>query len=594
MELHGKKVLFRIKIIGKYYEPTLNELMSNNPKMNYSSVINISKDESILNKFLYLHNKNYSYIQGKIRSVKYNIQEEETIYYKILSYDNDIFKSNNIPLNGKKLIVIDKNILPSKMYNHVKDEIVRFNNMNNFITSGVYKNYIAVSHTWSMSTLSSECNCKFCFEDTRRIKYCFKEIINIVKSIAIREKIDWIWLDSQCVIQDECYSKKLELSSMYSYYASAGKVVAILTLDPINMTLKQSNNIQKKLYHMASEESTTKHVQKRIEYISDVFANEWNTRGWTFQEAIANLETYIIFKGDIIHLDELMNEYGMLITNYDVNIRRANFMLKAYDKFIVRTIGFCLELYGDRVVQNAPDSLLSVIGITSISDKLPDDYPYAYKKIKEIMIKTAFENKDNTLILLDRNSKNEYVNITDCDYNILNNLNIEFIGGNSCKFDKSQWTDAELTKVYSFKRLKEMIEWMHDNKKYCYTLLEQDTFELFNAIDNINNNYLNGLINKTIFEGIYSSSLNKVVDECYNKPLNIWECIFRYKEDSAKILLWGTLTDHPQNIKLACGERHTIAISILTNNYNGLAWCYATNDYNACEQDFIVDNIIRI
>lgn len=55
------------------------------------------------------------------------------------------------------------------------------------------------------------------------------------------------------------------------------------------------------------------------------------------------------------------------------------------------------------------------MGITNFTNKLPDDYPYEYDKIKEIKIQIAFKNKDNTLILLDKNSKNEYYNSTYCD-----------------------------------------------------------------------------------------------------------------------------------------------------------------------------------
>lgn len=608
MKIDSFKQKFTIKVVGKYKEPDLEEMQAfadTYEKEDNNNIIYISiNDYNDIKKLNWYNNKEYDYIYGKIRYVKKhdNIENKELDNYKILRDSR-----NNIPLKGKKLIVINKHIFPSRMYDCINNKVIQYD-INSFMKAGIYRNYIAISHTWSMSK-NIECNCNFCFKDKRNIKYCFKKIIDIIKSINTRKKICYIWLDSLCVLQEQCYSQKLELTSMNNYYASAEKVIAVLTLDKTNISFRESMNMSLNFVIETNKE--------RLNYIIDIFNNEWYTRGWTFQEAIVNDDTFILFKGDLLYLNYLTDEYDVLKNKYNKVIKRADYMWTAKNN-IVNKIGLCLELYGDRKVQEPPDALLSLMGIVNLSDKLPDNYPYIYKELKEIMIKISFENKDNTLILLDKNNKNEYINSTRCLYciDVINNLNIQYIGNSSCKINTTQWIKARLNNTYKFKELQDMMKWIIKNKECYNTLFEHEYSEAFKEVDSFNNNieintsslfiinpkmcidYKNGKIDKNTLKKTSIEKKNKFfTEQCSNKPFYIWECIL----NDNKIYLWGnSIINKSKDIIVTFDKEYVLSISLFNNNYyNGMSWCYNNiNKFNLKiennNKNFVIHNLIRI
>lgn len=595
MQFTSLKTEFNIKVKGNWHDHSLesNSKYCEKCNENNSGIITILNNTDNGEYSSLIGNKNIIWIQG-------NIINEKKIYdnfngYEIIECDNyEILKKLNIPLIGNVLYVVGSNMIPSKLYNIETNEIDYFYGINNFMHNCDPKGYITLSHSWMMSfKVDNKHLCKFCFNDGE-FEYCFSRLINNIITIAKKDDIKYLWLDSLCVEQKSCYSKFLELSSMYNYYLNASKTIAVLTLDKIkeDETTKKSQNIGFKFILESLKKCNDKYVEERMKKIKLIFNNPWFTRGWTFQEAISNSEVYLTYDGNIIYLDYLLEEYKTLNSKFNTeNIYKADNLFKMYDLTVSKSFGKSIEAYENRQTKIQSDSLLCLMGVSGINRFLPDNHSYLdYENFKNIVLNILFNHGDNSLLLLDR-INNQIVNQTNCEYSILNGLTIKLLNANTYSFKGLQWIDNSIEKIYTFNNLHELIIWLLTNKHVCKTLFDKNEITIINRITTVNEDYLSGLISKKIFEGIFDknliSDLGFIVNRCSNKSLCIWKC-------NKDHYLWGVNTKY-KKLKLSIREKHTISICISNNNkYSGIGWSYYNKPTNDHVNDFIITDIIRI
>lgn len=598
MKFTSSKLEFNIKVKGNWHDHPLESNSKYCEQCNENNVGIIT----ILNKTdngdysSLIGNKNLIWIQGNIISKEKIYENNDNINgYEIIECDNyEILQKLNIPLIGNVLYIVGSNMIPSKLYNIETNTIDYFYGINNFMHNSDPKGYITLSHSWMMSLkIDNKHICKFCFNDGE-YEYCFSRLVNNIITVAKKDNIKYLWLDSLCVEQQLCYSKCLELSSMYNYYLNASKTIAVLTLDEIkeNKTTEISQKIGWEFVLKSLKKCDDKYVSERMEKIKLIFNNPWFTRGWTFQEALSNSEVYLIYHGDIIYLDYLLEEYKTFNYKFNTkNIYKADKLFKMYDLTLSKTFGQSVESYENRQTKIKSDSLLCLTGLSGINRILPDNYPYLdYEKLKDIVLNILFDNGDNSLLLLDK-IDDQVVNQTNCDYGILDGLNIKLLNTNTCSFKGSQWVDSSIEKIYKFNNLQELIIWILSNKHVCKTLFDKNELTIINRITTIDEKYLSGVISKNIFEGIFEgnfvSDLGFLVNKCSNKSLYIWKC-------NKDHYLWGVNTKH-KKLKLSIKEKHTISICISNNNkYSGLGWSYYHESTNNFVNDFIITDIIRV
>jgi len=146
--------------------------------------------------------------------------------------------------------------------------------------------YAILSHTWGSEEVS--------FEDFRiRTRWAKRGITKIEKACAQarRDGLEYLWVDTCCIVQSSSAELGEAINSMYKWYQRAEVCYAFLedysqNEEPISM-IDSARSISSSPSESLS--SVTKQPDKKVsEFEASKFArSRWFTRGWTLQELIA-------------------------------------------------------------------------------------------------------------------------------------------------------------------------------------------------------------------------------------------------------------------------------------------------------------------
>ena len=114
---------------------------------------------------------------------------------------------------------------------------------------------------------------------------------------VIRRKLDGVWIDQQCINQEDPKEKAEEISKMRAYYQNANLVFVILPSMVLSNPLVGFT--RDCLLDFRSEEL-------EMEKLSDQWDKQmWRTRVWTYQEGTANIKTIAVCNNGHIQLSIL-------------------------------------------------------------------------------------------------------------------------------------------------------------------------------------------------------------------------------------------------------------------------------------------------
>lgn len=205
--------------------------------------------------------------------------------------------------------------------------------------------YAALSYVWghavSLQTTRLNLNAYLSpgglrSQEAGRISNTITDAIQLTRSIGL----DYLWVDSLCIIQDDTAFKNLHLRSMASIYANANvTIVAAEGFDADNgiRGLPGSVRVREIERNIVETGSGTGALLCPVKPLWPEASN-WNSRGWTFQELLFSKRILILDGGPVSwhcarqHLEEdkVRNVDASHPTN-DIFIVRATFTTSPKD-----------------------------------------------------------------------------------------------------------------------------------------------------------------------------------------------------------------------------------------------------------------------
>lgn len=158
-------------------------------------------------------------------------------------------------------------------------------------TEGLKAPYLCISHRWG----ELDDNLEWWLQDAARVT-----------------GVRYVWIDTECINQDNEQEKAAELRKMREYYALASCVAIILP----RMTAKMRAQ-------PASKESVFDlhtHVEANFDWLLDFIRQDWLRRIWTFQEATLARHTVVLTPRDVVN-----GAYVELLLGFVVMASRSQF-----------------------------------------------------------------------------------------------------------------------------------------------------------------------------------------------------------------------------------------------------------------------------
>lgn len=176
--------------------------------------------------------------------------------------------------------------------------------------------YLALSHRWGDDrkhhlgrTLSDNHGDRFVGIEWNELPLTFQDAITVARNL----RVQYLWIDSICIIQDDDNDWKLESVRMEQVYSNAKCVLAASSANSsIEGFLKRSNH--RPFITLRSSSGDVGYICRNVDnFQRDVDNATLNTRGWTLQErALARrtihfTQTQAYFEcGDGVRCESLM------------------------------------------------------------------------------------------------------------------------------------------------------------------------------------------------------------------------------------------------------------------------------------------------
>lgn len=166
-------------------------------------------------------------------------------------------------------------------------------------TSIQYK-YIALSYVWGHASKQFFISTKHNSIDSRgepkelRLPHRLPKTIEDAMSLTQALRVDYLWVDALCIIQDNHSTKDAQISSMDLVYASAIMTIAAADGDDVQAGLPGlRTRVQ---YQKIEEINGVKVANKLPSSVESINSSTWNSRAWTFQERILSKRCLILTK----------------------------------------------------------------------------------------------------------------------------------------------------------------------------------------------------------------------------------------------------------------------------------------------------------
>ncbi|KAF3025959.1 hypothetical protein E8E14_014981 [Neopestalotiopsis sp. 37M] len=200
----------------------------------------------------------------------------------------------------------------------------------------------------------------------------------------------FMWVDSICIVQDDADDKKMQLPNMSKIYRDADLVIAAATGNSAHAGLSGVGSNMRKSWQQIESLGPWKFITTDPKISVVVDETNWNTRGWTFQEAYLARRILLFAENQVFWICQNMTwredtdlesqpqspENSGLESLWgsadglDVSLFRSR----------CRTMEYCrdVEIFSERTFKDERDSLWAFTGILEAQAKsFPQGYIWA-------------------------------------------------------------------------------------------------------------------------------------------------------------------------------------------------------------------------
>ncbi|KAF7536419.1 hypothetical protein G7054_g4550 [Neopestalotiopsis clavispora] len=252
--------------------------------------------------------------------------------------------------------------------------------------------YTALSYVWGKTTkplMTRETLPKILLKGGLQ---CINVPRTIMDAMQFTEDLGYrfMWVDSICIVQDDADDKKMQLPNMSKIYRDADLVIAAATGNSAHAGLSGvGSNVRKSWQQIESlgpwEFITT---DPKISVVMD--ETDWNTRGWTFQEAYLARRILLFAENQVFWICKNMS--WREDTHFESQPKSpessgleslwgsANEYDESNFKVRCRTREYCrnVEIFSERKFKDERDSLWAFTGILEAQAKsFPQGYIWA-------------------------------------------------------------------------------------------------------------------------------------------------------------------------------------------------------------------------
>lgn len=122
------------------------------------------------------------------------------------------------------------------------------------------------------------------------------DAIQLVKGIGMR----YLWVDSLCIVQNDDTDKQQQLTIMDSIYNNAELLVVAATGSDANAGLPGIGSTPRRMWQRIETISGTQFTTAQPSLQQVLKRSVWNSRGWTFQEAILSRRA-LVFTESLVY-----------------------------------------------------------------------------------------------------------------------------------------------------------------------------------------------------------------------------------------------------------------------------------------------------
>jgi len=168
-------------------------------------------------------------------------------------------------------------------------------------------NYLSVSYCWSSSTYSQRSGGYTIISDTgRRKSRAPDHVISSAVNYCQAHQIPYIWIDQECINQDQVDDKELGINSMDMVYRRSAATVGVLTsqitqqkhLSALRMLLlDEPPSAENRISNYPTswdDEGIHQLMHSAYEILEILAADRWFTRLWTYQERAVSTQHFSV------------------------------------------------------------------------------------------------------------------------------------------------------------------------------------------------------------------------------------------------------------------------------------------------------------
>ena len=192
------------------------------------------------------------------------------------------------------------------------------------------------------------------------------DAIQLVKGIGMR----YLWVDSLCIVQDDDTDKQQQLTIMDSIYNNAELLVVAATGSDANAGLPGVGSTPRRMWQRIEKISGTQFTTAQPSLQQVLKWSVWNSRGWTFQEAILSRRA-LVFTESLVYwscqVDTCREDINSesLVTRVRLNLTNSLWPHLSQELETCRTSFYCqlAEEFSQRALKEERDVVWAFVGI---------------------------------------------------------------------------------------------------------------------------------------------------------------------------------------------------------------------------------------
>ena len=164
------------------------------------------------------------------------------------------------------------------------------------------ENYVALSYVWGPNvkpSLTRDTKLQLSSTgglDDFLIPRTLMDAIYLVKCIGMQ----YLWVDSLCIVQDDDIDKQQQLTIMDSIFSGAKLLVVAATGSDANTGLPGIGSTPRRISQRVEKITGTQFISAQPSVQQAIEQSKWNSRGWTFQEAILSRRV-LVFTESLVY-----------------------------------------------------------------------------------------------------------------------------------------------------------------------------------------------------------------------------------------------------------------------------------------------------